>query len=363
MKYVERPDAAPESGITRVPIRPDSSLPLPQTVLVQCAVETLACAVRAGLDPGAVLAQAQLDPSSWDASGTLTVAEFSRLSNAISIPMRDEACGLMSRPMTDGTLEMLCRVAVSTSSFEECMRALAVGLTVTMPDFSVLVEEGPQTLSWVFVEKAPVTRNRQLLYEVVIFLISYSLLAWCVGRRPDVVSADLPFDAPDDLLGVRRLLPGLVRDRQPRAAIHFLHSQAGLPVQRKSGDVLPFLKRTPGNLLLAVLGQSPVSIRARGLMLQTFPHLPDAAEVAGRLAMSVRTLHRKLHGEGESFQGLKDQVRRDWAIEQLTRTTMPIKEIALTLGFADPPTFGRAFTRWTGRSPGEWRRVAGVKGV
>ena len=42
---------------------------------------------------------------------------------------------------------------------------------------------------------------------------------------------------------------------------------------------------------------------------------------------------------------------------------MPIKEIALTLGFADPPTFGRAFTRWTGRSPGEWRRAADLKGV
>lgn len=350
------------TGPTAERSEPVGSLSAAPTVSVRCAVETLACAVRAGLDPDALLAQVQLDRSLWSTpGGTLTVREFSRLANAISIPMRDESCGLMSRPMVDGTLEVLCRVALSAANFEECMRNLAVALSVVMPDFTVLFKQGPATLSWIFVEKLPVTRNRQLLYEVVMFLIAYSVLAWSLGRRPAVEALDLPFDASEDMLGVRRLLTGPVRDRQARGAIHFGRGQANLTLHRKPSDVAQFLKRTPGNLLLAVLGESTMSMRARNVLLQRFPASPDVAEVAQGLAMSVRTLHRKLQAEGESFQGLKDQVRRDWSIQQLTRTAMPIKEIAATLGFADPPTFGRAFTRWTGRSPGALRRSAGLK--
>ena len=73
--------------------------------------------------------------------------------------------------------------------------------------------------------------------------------------------------------------------------------------------------------------------------------------------MSSRTLHRQLLEEGVSLQALKDEVRREQAMDQLRRSSRPIKQIALAVGFRNEKSFSRAFRGWTGSTPGEFRRA------
>jgi AraC-like DNA-binding protein len=67
-------------------------------------------------------------------------------------------------------------------------------------------------------------------------------------------------------------------------------------------------------------------------------------------------LCRRLAAEETAFQTLKDELRRDIAIQRLTGTTDPIAAIAGDVGFDDPTAFHRAFRHWTGSTPGEYRR-------
>ena len=78
-------------------------------------------------------------------------------------------------------------------------------------------------------------------------------------------------------------------------------------------------------------------------------------DVAARLHMSSRTLIRKLRQEGLSFQGIKDDLRRDLAILQLARGEVALGEIAYALGFSSVAVFHRAFRHWTGMTPGAYR--------
>ena len=75
----------------RSPVSSDQAvLSPPRTVPVRCAIETLECATRAGLDADALLRQSGLYRSLWASPrASLTIPEFSRLANAISIPLRD----------------------------------------------------------------------------------------------------------------------------------------------------------------------------------------------------------------------------------------------------------------------------------
>lgn len=75
--------------------------------------------------------------------------------------------------------------------------------------------------------------------------------------------------------------------------------------------------------------------------------------VARELGCSRQTLYRRLKAEGVTFEKLLDDLRRRLAPE-LVRT-VPVKQAAWRLGFADPASFSRAFKRWTGRSPSEAR--------
>jgi AraC-like DNA-binding protein len=77
-------------------------------------------------------------------------------------------------------------------------------------------------------------------------------------------------------------------------------------------------------------------------------------QVAQALNMSTRTLYNKLEGAGTTFRQVLDETRQSLA-EQYIRQDLPIFEIAYLIGFSDTANFSRAFKKWTGKSPMEFR--------
>lgn len=88
--------------------------------------------------------------------------------------------------------------------------------------------------------------------------------------------------------------------------------------------------------------------------------LPSQSDVARALGLSQRSLHRKLEQEGFRYSELLDGVREETATESLKRPSLAIGEIAYLLGFNDPSAFFKAFKRWTGISPSEYRTTLGA---
>lgn len=83
---------------------------------------------------------------------------------------------------------------------------------------------------------------------------------------------------------------------------------------------------------------------------------PDLQEVAARLKLPSWTLRRKLAEEGTRFRAILNDTRRDLAITYIRDTELAFGEIAYLLGFASAEAFQRAFKRWNGQTPGEFRR-------
>ena len=82
---------------------------------------------------------------------------------------------------------------------------------------------------------------------------------------------------------------------------------------------------------------------------------PLRVDVAGALGMGEKTLQRRLKDEGTSYQQVLDEVRRDLAQQYLREGPMSVCEVTFQLGFSDQSSFTRAFRRWTGKTPGEFR--------
>ena len=84
------------------------------------------------------------------------------------------------------------------------------------------------------------------------------------------------------------------------------------------------------------------------------------ADVAKRLAVSPRTLQRKLKSENSSFQQELSNLRAELANHYLVTTTYSSSEISFLLGYSDPSSFFRAFNIWTGKTPDLVREMSQV---
>jgi len=83
---------------------------------------------------------------------------------------------------------------------------------------------------------------------------------------------------------------------------------------------------------------------------------PTIEEVASKMGMASWTLRRKLKKEGAIFQKLLDQTRKELAESYISDSIHSFTEIAYILGFSSPAAFHRAFKRWMGVSPGQYRK-------
>lgn len=85
----------------------------------------------------------------------------------------------------------------------------------------------------------------------------------------------------------------------------------------------------------------------------------SAERIAAMMSMHRRTLNRRLQDDGTSFRAIVESVRHEVACQLLANTRLPLNEIATALDYADPSVFTRAFRRWSGQSPSEWRKSGG----
>jgi AraC-like DNA-binding protein len=81
----------------------------------------------------------------------------------------------------------------------------------------------------------------------------------------------------------------------------------------------------------------------------------ERRNIAARLAMSARTLSRRLAGEGTTYEKIVDHLRRSLALQYIKEEGIQLSQIAWLLGYEGSPSFNHAFRRWTGRSPSEAR--------
>lgn len=97
-------------------------------------------------------------------------------------------------------------------------------------------------------------------------------------------------------------------------------------------------------------------------IIESLSHnVPTLADAAAHLGVSPRNLQRKFKQQGTNFKSIIDNVRKEYAFSYLLQTNYKMSYIAQVLGFSEQSVFQRAFKRWTGQTPGEYRANHGLK--
>jgi AraC-like DNA-binding protein len=129
------------------------------------------------------------------------------------------------------------------------------------------------------------------------------------------------------------------------------------PLPRQNPALFEYLARHTQTIVARIPETTRITERVRRVITETLQNgEPAQAEVSRKLAVSERTLQRRLREEGTSFAEILDEVRRELAQQYLANPAVTLHEIAFLLGYSEPSAFHRAFRRWTGATPQAFRR-------
>ena len=178
------------------------------------------------------------------------------------------------------------------------------------------------------------------------------------GRRVPLSQARFPHSRPADEAPYRRLFgPGL-RWKAGEAALVIPRSALELPLVKADPHLAAYFEAQAEALVRKGQMETalPLSAQVRRRIIEALPSGPPALPAVARaLGQSPRSLRRHLAGEGTSFHQLVEQIRSELARQHLEDPGLTVSEIAFLVGFSELSPFLRAFRRWTGVTPGEYR--------
>ncbi|WP_439135507.1 AraC family transcriptional regulator ligand-binding domain-containing protein [Pseudomaricurvus sp.] len=131
-------------------------------------------------------------------------------------------------------------------------------------------------------------------------------------------------------------------------------------IPHASHEILDLMKQRAEKIINAATHKAPVTAQVSKLIAESLlGQEPDKARIAEKLGVSQRTLQRKLAKEKSSYQEVLDKTRHQLALDYLQQPKLTITDTAYLLGFTEPSAFYRAFKKWHGMTPGQYRENQG----
>jgi AraC-like DNA-binding protein len=179
-----------------------------------------------------------------------------------------------------------------------------------------------------------------------------------LSDRPDLrYDGHFHFPRPRDVSAYERVFGGTLQFDQPASKMVFPAAYMALPVASADEDLREQLEARAQSLLKKLSGEPELLRRLRTVLSLNLANGRVAlSDSAIALDLSARSLQRHLNTLGRSYQSVLDEVRQHAAEKLLRDGSISLTQIAFLLGYTEQSTFHNAFRRWTGASPGAYRK-------
>ncbi|MBW9103250.1 AraC family transcriptional regulator [Paraburkholderia phenoliruptrix] len=326
------------------------------TISVSLVNETLALALARGLDASQLAEAAGIAaPMLASPKSRVSSAQYGALWSGIARALDDEFFGQDSHRMKSGSFVAMTQAALTARTGAQAL-ARAVGfMRLVLDDLGAQIEMHAQRVRLRFVEREG-TKPPAMFAYATYFIVVYGLLCWLVGRRIPLIQARFRCAAPPAAHEYQLMFCDDMAFDQAESYVDLSPVFLELPVIQTPRSAKPFLRDAPASFIVKY--RNPGSLAAR--VRKTLRALPMAAwpaadQMAARLNVAEATMRRHLKQEGHTYQSIKDDLRRDIAIGELQKSRRTIADIAASVGFAEPSAFHRAFRKWTGMRPTDYR--------
>jgi AraC-like DNA-binding protein len=312
----------------------------------------------AGQDPAKVLDPLGLDRRVLsDPHGFIPAADFARALEEAARATGDECFGLhFGQNYHPKNLGPLAYVVLNSPTmgvaFENVARYLRVHNTAAEVSFVV----GQQ---WDYLRHLlsglPVEGRRQ--HNEFSAAVGLGLIRLMAGSGWTPVEVEFEHAAPAQASEHSRVFGAPVSFGRTTNGFVIEHEFSGRQIPAADERLYPIIREYLDRVLEELPREDGLlaSVR-RGIMESLRQEEPTLTRVAQRIAVGPRTLQRGLKEQGVDFKGLVDDTRRRFSLRYLQDSKHTLTEVAYLLGYSEVSAFNRAFKRWTGSTPAEYRR-------
>jgi AraC-like DNA-binding protein len=328
------------------------------TISVSLVEETLALARARGLDVLPLVEAAGIAPAILAApKSRVSSTQYGALWAGIARALDDEFFGQDSHPMRYGSFIAMTQTALTARTGAQAIARALGFMRLILDDLSARLTTEPERVRITFEHRDGTPQPTMFAYATY-FILVYGLVCWLVGRRIPLLSASFSCDEPPAAHEYRLMFCDVMYFGQDASYVDLSPEFLTLPVIQTTLSVKPFLRDAPGSFVVKYRNPGSLAARVRKT-LRALPMAgwPAADQMASRLNVAEATMRRHLKHEGHTYQSIKDDLRRDIAIGELQGSGRSIADIAARVGFAEPSAFHRAFRKWTGMRPTDYRQA------
>lgn len=270
----------------------------------------------------------------------------------------NETMGFDPTPLRIGTWSLACEFMLGGDTLGDLLQRGKRILSFLAPDsigLDVVLNENSVALhTRMYVGDADPDR---FLAEFVT-AVWHRFPSWVIGETIQLNRAFFPYEAPQHAHFYDELFQCEVFFGEDACGFEFHRRYLQKPITRSSAELEAWLRHSPADLLYLPGRESSVQAHLKSELLKALREsrpFPSFDSICCLLHMSPQVVRRRLAEESTSYQKIKDAIRRDASKRLLSNLEMPVADVAERIGFSETAAFSRAFKKWTGLTPAQFR--------
>jgi len=292
-----------------------------------------------------------------DPASQLTLMEFTQIIDmAYALSGRDDLGLLFGQSLSIVNHGFLGYAAMSSPTMGTAIQTMLgyLNTRTRLFDIELYEQDGEKVYVQLKMNKINDNRLHRFIIEMAVTHL-INMRQFLVNEVGPMPSVELSYEAPDYAMEYDRLWHTNVIFNAPYTRVWFWAKELQYPVSFADDASYQLAKTQLQAFALTLATKDDLPSRIKAILIRDDLHHLTMEEVASKLCMSSRTLRRHLQPFELTYQEVVDEVRLEKAKAFLLNKSMSTTEISFLLGFRDTSNFTKAFKRWTGTTPTDYR--------